>query len=121
MLIWCYGPDYVSDPTSSDHEIAANYVEDCHFGPPARLITNKAKYDSLPQNQREASSRAAKEAAIFERDLMIRANIDAKKKVVAAGVKVTVIDNTPFQEAVQPVYEEFPKLLPLVDKIKAVK
>ncbi|WP_202987884.1 TRAP transporter substrate-binding protein [Vibrio sp. S9_S30] len=113
--------DYVSYLTSGHYEVAPNYVEDGHLSPPAILIMNKAKFDALPKNQREAISKAAKEAALFERELMIRANIEAKEKVVAAGVKVTVIDNTPFQEAVQPVYDEFPKLLPLVSKIKAVK
>ncbi|BCL70222.1 C4-dicarboxylate ABC transporter [Vibrio nigripulchritudo] len=113
--------DYVSYLTSGHYEVAPNYVEDGHLSPPAILIMNKAKFDSLPENHRNAIAKAAKEAAIFERDLMIRANIEAKERVVAAGVKVTVIDNTPFQQAVQPVYEEFPKLLPLVNRIKAVK
>ncbi|WP_367989363.1 TRAP transporter substrate-binding protein [Vibrio sp. NTOU-M3] len=113
--------DYVSYLTSGHYEVAPNYVEDGHLSPPAILIMNKKKFDALPKNQRDAIRRAAKEAALFERELMFKANIEAKEKVIAAGVKVTVIDNTPFQQAVQPVYEQFPKLLPLVEQIQAVK
>lgn len=113
--------DYVSYQTSGHYEVAPNYVEDGHLSPPAILIMNKAKFDGLPQEQKDAVAKAAKEAALFERDAMRAANEEARKTVEAAGSTVTEIDNAPFQAAVAPIYEEFPDLAPLIERIKAVK
>ncbi|UJQ94658.1 TRAP transporter substrate-binding protein [Mariluticola halotolerans] len=113
--------DYVSYQTSGHFEVAPNYVEDAHLSPPAVLIMNKAKFDGLPADQQDAIKRAAKDAAIYEREIMMAANVEAKKTVEAGGATVTVIDNAPFQAAVAPIYEEFPDLLDLIEQIKAVK
>jgi len=48
---------------------------------------------------------------------MFAANESAKEKVIAAGVKVYEIDNTPFQKAVMPISEEFPQLKGLIDQV----
>jgi len=113
--------DYVSYQTSGHFEVAPNYVEDGHLSPPAVLIMNKAKFDGLPAEQQDAIKRAAKDAAIYEREIMMAANVEAKKTVEAAGATITVVDNAPFQAAVAPIYEEFPDLLDLIEQIKAVK
>lgn len=113
--------DYVSYQTSGHFEVAPNYVEDGHLSPPAVLIMNKAKFDGLPAEQQDAIKRAAKDAAIYEREIMMAANVEARKTVEAAGATITVVDNAPFQAAVAPIYEEFPDLLDLIEQIKAVK
>ena len=111
--------DYVSYHTSGHYEVAPNYVEDAHLSPPAILLMNKARYDALTDAQREAIDRAAEEAAFYERDLMQQANEDARRTVEEGGATVTEIDNAPFQEAVAPIYEEFPDLAPLIERIRA--
>lgn len=113
--------DYVSYHTSAHFEVAPNYVEDAHLSPPALLLMNKAKFDALPPEQQEAIVKAGQDAALFERDLMRAANEEAKAKVVEGGATVTEIDNAPFQAAVEPIYEEFPDLKPLIEAIKAAR
>ncbi|MTI18960.1 TRAP transporter substrate-binding protein [Rhodobacteraceae bacterium RKSG542] len=113
--------DYVSYLTSSHYEVANVIVEDGHLSPPAILLMNKARFDTLPAEQQTAISEAAREAALFEREAMFEGNRVAKEKVIEAGVKVITIDNTPFQEAVMPLYSEYPHLNDLVEDIIAFK
>lgn len=113
--------DFVSFLTSGHYEVAKNYVVDSHLSPPAIVVMNKAIFDGLPADQQDAISRAAREAAIYQRDLMFAANEEAKQTVIEAGVTVSPIDNGPFQEAILPIYDEFPHLNDYIARIKAVK
>ncbi len=113
--------DYVSYHTSAHYEVAPNYVEDGHLSPPALLLMNKAKFDSLPAEHQDAIRKAGMEAALYEREIMRQANQDARKTVEEGGATVSEIDNAPFQAAVQPIYEEFPDFKPLIERIKAAK
>lgn len=113
--------DFVSFLTSGHYEVAKNYVVDGHLSPPALVVMNKAKFDGLPEDQQKAISRAASEAALYERELMFAANDEAKTTVMEAGVTVSPIDNGPFQAAILPIYDEFPHLSTYIERIKAVK
>ena len=113
--------DFVSYLTSAHYEVAPNYVIDGHLSPPAVLIMNKAKFDSLPADQQEAIKKAGKDATLYEREIMRAANEEARDTVVEGGATVTDIDNGPFQAAVEPIYGEFPDLMPLIERIKAAK
>ncbi|MDX6751994.1 TRAP transporter substrate-binding protein [Geminicoccaceae bacterium 1502E] len=113
--------DYVSYLTSGHYEVAPNYVEDGHLSPPALLLMNKARFDGLPEEHRTAITEAAREAALFEREAMTKANQEARKTVEEKGVTITTIDNTPFSQAVQPIYDEFPELADLIARIQAAK
>ena len=113
--------DYVSYHTSAHYEVAPNYVEDAHLSPPALLLMNKAKFDSLSPEQQEAIRQAGMETALYERQIMRDANEKARKTVEEGGATVAEIDNAPFQAAVQPIYEEFADYKPLIERIKAAK
>lgn len=113
--------DYVSYLTSSHYEVAPNLIEDGHLSPPALLIMNLAKFQALPEGQQAAIREAAAEAALFEREAMLKANEDAKAKVQAEGVTITTVDNAPFRAAVAPIYDEFADLKPLIERIQAVE
>ena len=113
--------DYVSYQTSGHYEVAPNYVEDQHLSPPAILIMNKAKFDALPADQQEAIEKAAHEAALYEREIMRKANEDARKTVEDGGATVTEVDNGPFQEAVPSIYAEYPDLQSLIERVNAVE
>lgn len=113
--------DYVSYHTSAHYEVAPNYLVDAHLSPPALLLMNKARLESLPANHQAAIRRAGKEASLYERDIMREANEQARKTVEKAGAVITEIDNAPFQAAIEPIYAEFPYLKPLLDRIKAAK
>lgn len=112
--------DFVSFHTSGHYEVARNYVIDGHLSPPAIVVMNKGIYDGLPPDQQDAISRAAREAALYERDLMFAANDAARQIVMDAGVDVRPIDNGPFQAAILPIYDEFPHLSRYIERIKAV-
>ena len=113
--------DYVSYVTSGHYEVAPYYIEDNHLSPPAMLLMNKDKLDSLSDTHRKAVLEAGKEAAVFERGLMIKGNEEAKEKALAAGVVITTVDNTPFREAVGGIYETFPKFAGILKRIAEVK
>lgn len=113
--------DFVSYHTSSHYEVAPKYMMDGHLSPPAIVIMNKAKFDSLDASHQEAISRAAREAALYERELMFAANDEARKTVEAAGVTVYEVDNTPFQQAILPIYDEFPHLSDYIERISSTK
>ncbi|WP_027135615.1 TRAP transporter substrate-binding protein [Geminicoccus roseus] len=113
--------DYVSYLTSSHFDVAPNLIEDGHLSPPALLVMNLATFQGLPQEQQDAIREAAAEAAEFEREAMLKANEEAKAKVQEAGVTITTVDNAPFREAVAPIYDEFPDLKPLLERIQAVQ
>ncbi|WP_372923006.1 TRAP transporter substrate-binding protein [Roseovarius sp.] len=113
--------DFVSYHTSAHYEVAPNYVVDAHLSPPALLLMNKARFDGLPSDQQEAITRAADDAAMYEREIMREANEEARETVIEGGATVNGIDNAPFQEAVQPIYEEFPDLMPLLERIQAAR
>ena len=113
--------DYVSYSTSGHFEVARNYVEDRHLSPPAILLMNLKKYQSLPLEYQQAIAAAARKIALFERDLMNKANHLAKQKMAKAGVAITSIDTAPFRQAVQPIYREFPSFSSLIARIQAVE
>ncbi len=113
--------DFVSFLTSGHYEVSKSYLVDGHLSPPAIIVMNKAKFDGLSEEIQKAISRAAKEAALFERDLMFKANDEARQKVIDAGVIVSPVDNAPFQKAILPIYSELPHLLDYIARIKAIK
>lgn len=113
--------DYVSYVTSGHYEVAPFYTEDNHLSPPAMLLMNKDKLDSLSKAYQTAILAAGKEAAVFERDLMVKGNEEAKKKAIAAGVVITPIDNAPFRAAVKPIYDTFPAYADILKRMAEVK
>jgi len=113
--------DFVSYLTTGHFEVAGNYVEDGHMSPPAMLLMNLKKFKSLPEKFQQAISEAAAETAAFERQLMNQANHDAKATLLEKGVSITSIDNGPFRQAMQPIYDEFPMYRTYIERIKGVK
>ena len=113
--------DYVSYYTSGHYEVAPFYTEDNHLSPPAILIMNRNKFNSLPDAYQKSVREAAHEAAMFERDFMRRSNYEAKIKMLSAGVEIFVPDTAPFRAAVMPIYNEYPAYADLIRKINATE
>lgn len=113
--------DYVSYSTSGHYEVAPYYVEDNHLSPPAILLMNYAKFQSLPTAIQEAIREAAQEAAYFEREIMTRANRQAKEKMKQAKVSISTIDISAFRAAVEPIYDEFPSYSRLIQQIDSIE
>jgi C4-dicarboxylate-binding protein DctP len=75
------------------------------------VLTNKEFWDGLPEDIRTALSEAMTEATVEARNLADSLNADSEKALRASG-KMQVKDLTPdevkaFQDAMQPVYDEF--------------
>jgi len=113
--------DYVSYSTSGHYEVAPFYVEDNHLSPPAILLMNLEKFNSLAPVLQQAIREAAQEAAYYEREIMTRANLQAKQEMLAANVAITTIDTAPFRAAVKPIYDEFPAYARLIEQIDSTK
>ncbi|VAV86606.1 TRAP-type C4-dicarboxylate transport system, periplasmic component [hydrothermal vent metagenome] len=109
--------DYVSYYTSGHYEVAPFYTEDNHLSPPAILIMNRDKFNSLPGEYQQSVREAAHEAALFERDFMRESNRKAKIKMLSVGVTIYVPDTAPFRAAVTPIYQEYPVFADLIRKI----
>lgn len=109
--------DYVSFYTSSHYEVAQYYAVDNHLHPPAIIIMNKEKFDSLSEEHQEAIMEAAEEAKEFEKQEMRAFQDESKEKVLEAGVEITEVDTSEFQEAVMPLYDEYPELQDYIDRI----
>ncbi|HSM97778.1 MAG TPA: DctP family TRAP transporter solute-binding subunit, partial [Gallionella sp.] len=75
------------------------------------VIVNKAFWEGLPADVRNALTQAMKEATAYERDIAQRDNDEALAKVIAAKT-TTVYELTPaerieWQKALLPVHREF--------------
>ncbi len=113
--------DYVSYQTSAHYEVAPNYSVDGHLSPPALLLMNKDKFDGLSLNLQKVILAAGTEATVYERELMIKGNEIAKKKVVAGGSVIIPLDNGPFREAIKPIYDEFEEYQDYIKAITSTK
>lgn len=113
--------DFVSYKTASHNEVAKNMSLDGHLSPPAVLLINKGVFEKLSAADQKAVMEAAKEAAQFERKLMMETNAKFQGEVEKSGTKIFKVDVTEFQKAVQPLYDEYPQYKEIIEKIKAVK
>lgn len=110
--------DYVSYFTSSHYEVARYYSLDGHLSPPALLLMNKESFDALSPEHRTAIREAAIEASVRERKLMADFQDESRDAVAAAGVEIIDVDVSEFQDAVAPIYDQFPRY---ADTIKAIR
>ncbi len=113
--------DYVSYSTSGHYEVAPFYVEDNHLSPPAILLMNQDRFNSLAAEYQQAIQEAAQEAAYYEREIMTQANLEAKQLMLAAKVSISSIDSAPFRAAVEPIYAEFPAYASLIQQIDSTE
>ena len=113
--------DYVSYFTSSHYEVAPYYSLDGHLSPPALLLMNKETYDSLSAEHQTAIREAAIEASMQERELMSDFQDESRDEVLAAGVEIIEVDVSEFQDAVAPIYDQFPEYAETIEAMRALQ
>lgn len=113
--------DYVSYFTSSHYKVAPYYSLDGHLSPPAILLMNKAAYDSLSSEHQAAIREAAIEASLQERELMSDFQDESRQQVLADGVEIFDVDVTEFQDALAPIYDQFPQYADTIEAIRALQ
>ncbi|GAB5374522.1 MAG: TRAP transporter substrate-binding protein [Acuticoccus sp.] len=88
------------------YEVAPFITLTRHVYSPLLLSVAESTWEKLSEADREAVSRAAREAADFSRQT-VRAAIDQQlADMTAKGATVTTPDVGPFREAVKPVYDK---------------
>ncbi len=107
-------------------EVTKNYSLSEHLIIPECICVNTAKFDALSSEMQAAVTKAAKAAAVYQRELWAVQSGQARKDVEAAGIKVNEIaDKAPFQNAMDSVYADYLKANPdmqkLVDLAKSTK
>lgn len=109
--------DFVSYYTSSHYEVAQYYAIDNHLHPPAVIIMNQNKFNNLSEGHQKAIMEAAAETKEFEIEKMRAFQTESKEKVLASGVEITEVNTSEFQEAVMPMYDEYPELQDYIKRI----
>lgn len=113
--------DFVSYYTSGHYEVARHYTMDGHLSPPALIIMSQKAWDSLNDSQKKAVREAADEATIFERKAMNEKQDEFRAKVEESGCVIYEVDTKPFQDAIAPIYDEYPQYADIISRIKEVK
>lgn len=113
--------DFVSYYTSGHYEVAKHYTLDGHLSPPALIIMSQKAWDSLSDDQKKVIEEAAHEATMFERQAMNEKQDEFRAKAEASGCIVYDVDTRPFQEAIAPIYDEYPQYEDIIGRIKKVK
>jgi tripartite ATP-independent transporter DctP family solute receptor len=107
--------------SSRFYEVQKHLTMTRHFYNPSVLLTSNNLFDGLSPEHQEALVEAAKEAGIFEREVVQRMDSELLDELEANGMEVVrEIDVEPFIEAVQPVYENYSEVFgqELIDAIK---
>lgn len=103
------------------YEVAPNITLTRHVYSPLPLTVAEATWEKFSDEDKDAVSRAAKEAAAFSREL-VQSSVDSQLEEMAAeGAIVSVPEIGPFREAVAPVYDKAREVYgaEAVDKILA--
>lgn len=97
-------PSYVS---TGHYEVAPYYSLNGHSRVPEVLLMSQEVWESLSAEDQELISEVAREAVDVQRELW-EAEVEASFEIAQeAGVEIVEVDPEPFQEAVQPLLEEF--------------
>lgn len=95
--------------TSRFQEVQKYLAMTGHFYSPAMLLVSEMFYKSLSPELQKALAEAGAEARDYERQLSIDSELDYKKKLLDAGMKITEPEKAEFIKAVKPVYAKAAK------------
>jgi TRAP-type C4-dicarboxylate transport system substrate-binding protein len=70
-------------------------------------VANDEWFSSLPEDIQSAISQAVKEACAWQRAELRKSIESDRQTCIDAGMEITQVDLAEFQQAVQPVYDEF--------------
>jgi len=92
---------------SHHYEVCRYFTLDEHTFVPDVLMVSTNTWNKLSRQQQDWLQQAARESAVFERQLWTEATEDALAAVKAAGVEVIEPDKQPFRDAVRPMLEGY--------------
>jgi tripartite ATP-independent transporter DctP family solute receptor len=85
------------------------------------LSMSMRSYNRLTPAQQKACREAAYEAAVWQRELMTKTEIEALDTLEKSGVTITRPDLNEWRTRLQPMYDRFPDWLPMIKRIQAMK
>jgi len=91
------------------HKFHRFHTLSSHFYISRPIFVHRAAFDGWPADLRESMQRAVKDAIVFQRDLHVREEADARRAIEAAGceiVELTSGEHEAFVAAVRPIYGE---------------
>jgi len=107
---------------SKQYEVVKYFSLTNQFRTPVVFVMNKKKYDSLPNEYRKIFDSTAKETQEWAGTLYSDISNALVTKLKEKGVEIVQVDETPFRQAVQPIYQKYgEKFGDLLKKIQAVK
>ncbi len=102
--------NWPSYDSTSHYEAAKYYTIDEHTRVPEMILINKGKLESLSVEDQELIKKAAKDAAVKQREFWQERVAKSKEKIVANGNIITELSpeaKKEFQDAVKPLYSKF--------------
>lgn len=110
---------------SRHNEVSKIFSEDEHTMVPDVLVISTKIWNTLSDNNKRAIEQAAKEATQKMFSLWEESELVEKQKAIAQGTSFIKIDKIPFQQAVEPMYQDIknkdPDLHSLIKQIKAIQ
>lgn len=108
--------------TAGHGDIAKHYSYDEHTRVPDIMIMNQETLDGLTEEQQKAIYEAAEESKEYEIKVFKEA-VEEEKAAAAErfGVQFNEVDKAPFQEAVQPLHDQFKNSEEYGDMYKAIR
>ena len=118
--------NYPSFESSNHYEVAKYYSITNHLIIPECICVSTATWDATSEEDKAIVTQAAVDAAVLQRELWAKREMESRAKVEAAGVEINEVeDPKAFQDAMAPVYAGFleanPDLEPLVKDIQATE
>lgn len=103
------------------YEVAKHFILNnmCFMVEP--LMISKDVYDRLPEDIQKALVKAAKEAAVEQREYAEQMAQEDLEYMKQQGLEVVEADIEEWKKVLLPVYDEFPEWQNLIDEIQAVK
>lgn len=107
--------------TSKLYEVQKYLSLTRHVFSPAMIAIARPAFETLPKEYQQIVEGAAKEAALYQREVSDKMERDFLEKLKENGMEISTPDLAPFREATRKVYGEFEKDLgedaKLLDKI----
>ena len=109
--------DLTSYYSAGHYEVAKYYSFDMHTAASSFVVMSAGAWDSLSEAQQEAVMKAAAEASQYQRTLVDDYVAKARAAVEEAGCELIDVDTLAFQEAVAPMWDQYPELVPYRDMV----
>lgn len=92
------------------YEVAGYYTVDEHTRVPELQLCSQHTWDVLSEQERKIIAECAKESAVYERELWVKYEEEARMSAIKNGTKVVELseeEKERFQQAVQPIYKKY--------------